>query len=183
MDSFELNKIAGAVLSALLVIFGTKTLIETVRGGHGDDHAKAGYSLPMPKDEGASAAAAPKEEPSFDAAKVVGMLANASTDNGKSVFKKCAACHTVDKGGPNRVGPNLWGVVGRAAGASDGFAYSSAMKEHGPWSYEGLAAFLHDPRGSVKGTKMVFAGVKNDEDLASVIVYLRSLSDQPVPLP
>jgi cytochrome c len=181
MDSYEFNKIAGGVLSALLLIVASKTLIGIAQSNHGHPE-KAGYTLPAPKEGAAGAAAAAPAAP-FDAGKVVAQVANASAENGQATFKKCMACHTADKGGPNRVGPNLYGIVGRKAGSHEGFAYSEAMKAHPPWTYEALATYLHNPRGTVPGTKMVFAGVEEQGDLADLLAYLRTLSDTPPPLP
>ena len=113
---------------------------------------------------------------------VIALLANADPDNGQRVARRCAACHTFDSGGPNRVGPNLWGVVGRDKAAVDGFRYSSAMAEHGgSWTLENLIAYLQDPRGQVPGTSMIFAGIRDDGDLADLIAYMNAQSDNPLP--
>ncbi|MDX2287390.1 MAG: cytochrome c family protein [Hyphomicrobiaceae bacterium] len=182
MDSFELSKIAGAVLSALLLIFGTKTVIDIKMADHGGDHHVVGYQLPMPKEAAAAApdakaAAAPvAAEAAFDAAKVVGLVATASADDGKGVFKKCAACHSVDQGGANKLGPNLWGIVGRPVAAVEGFGYSDSLKgKGGAWTLDQLAGFLHNPKAYAAGTKMVFAGLPAESDLANVLAYLNSL--------
>jgi cytochrome c len=181
MDSFELNKFAGAALAALLVIFGSKTIVDIAKGGH-DTHVKAGFTLPAPKDApaagGASVASAAAF--SFDAVKTA--LAKASVENGQATFKKCTACHTPDKGGANRVGPNMWGVVGRKAGSVPGFAYSEPMKAQPEWTFEKLATFIHNPK-SIAGTKMVFAGIADPAEMADLLAYMRTLSDSPVPLP
>jgi len=112
------------------------------------------------------------------------LLAGADATAGEKVAKKCAACHTLDKGGKNKVGPNLWNVVGRNVGTAEGYSYSSAMAGvGGTWSYEKLDAFLTSPREFVNGTKMTFAGVRNAAERADLIAYLRTLSDNPQPLP
>ena len=112
------------------------------------------------------------------------LLASASLDKGAKVFKKCKSCHTVNKGGKNGVGPNLWNVVGKAKASVDGYAYSGVLQGlGGEWSYENLDSFLVSPKGYAKGTKMSFAGLKKAGDRAAVIAYLRSLSDSPKPLP
>mgnify|MGYP002080364130 CR=1 FL=1 len=176
MDSFELTKIAAGVLSALLVLFGFKTFVEIKTGGHGGGHAAVGYTLPMPKEAapaagGAAAAAAP----AFDAAKVAAAVASANAGAGADVFKKCTSCHTIDKGGAAKTGPNLNGVVGRAKGSVAGFGYSDEIKaKGGAWTEADLATFIHDPKGYAKGTKMVFAGIKDPGDLANLIAYLAS---------
>ena len=112
------------------------------------------------------------------------LLAAASPDQGEKVFKKCKSCHTVNRGGKNRVGPNLWNVVGKAQASADGYKYSGVLQDlGGEWSYENLDAFLKSPKVYAKGTKMSFAGLKKAGDRAAVIAYLRSLSDSPKSLP
>ena len=112
------------------------------------------------------------------------LLAAAKPDGGAATFKVCSACHSGDKGGSNKVGPLLWGIVGRKTGSMDGFTYSEAMKaKGGEWTYDRLATFLNNPKGYVVGTKMVYNGVQDPEKLADLLAYLGTLSDQPVPLP
>lgn len=113
------------------------------------------------------------------------LLAAADAEAGaKRAAVRCGACHTFDQGGANKVGPNLWNVVGRDKGSVDGFRYSNALKElDGHWSIEDLAAFLEKPRQFLKGTKMVFSGVRDVEDRAAIIAFLRTRADEPVPLP
>jgi len=184
MDSNTINWIAMAVLSALLLAFGMPVLLEVMRGGHGGDHhAKAAYALPEPDKTGAGGAA-PEAKKGFEFASVASLLSDASADAGKSVFKKCAACHTVNDGGKNGQGPNLWEIVGRARAGVEGFKYSKAMQEKaGEWDYQSLAEFLHKPNAWLKGTKMRFVGVKSDKDLANMLAYLQSLSAAPKPFP
>ena len=183
MDSFELNKIAGGVLLALLMIFVPKTLINEL-SHHGP--VTGGYQLPQPDGaapaDGGEPVAGPK---GFDAADVVALLGDASPDDGKAAFRACAACHSAEKGAASKAGPNLYGVLGRALGAVGDFGgYSDAIKSKGgEWSYEALAEFLHAPRGYLPGTRMVFNGVSDNATLADLIAYLRSLADSPAPLP
>jgi len=114
----------------------------------------------------------------------VALLATADAEAGKSVARKCAACHDFTKGGPNKVGPNLWNIVGAKRARRDDYTYSKAMRAAGgAWTYEALDAFLTNPRGVVKGTKMGFGGLKKVKQRANVIAFLRSLSDAPKPLP
>jgi cytochrome c len=112
------------------------------------------------------------------------LLAIGSVDSGAGVAKKCAACHNFEDGAPNKIGPNLWGVVGRDIAALPDFSYSSALSEkEGDWSYEALSEFVASPKGWAPGTKMTFAGLKKPQDRADLILYLRSLSGSPEPLP
>lgn len=187
MDSFEFNKIAGAVLAALLVIFGTKEVMHLVgsSGGHDTAHATVGFELPAP--EAAAPAAATAAAPAadaFDAKAVVALVAKGDPAAGKKTFKKCKACHTIEKGGANKVGPNLWNVIGRKKGSVSGFKYSPAMLEKGGnWSYEDFVTFVHKPKKFVLKTKMSFAGIKDSAELANLAAYIRSNADTPVPLP
>jgi len=185
MNQYELTKLAGAVLCALLLIFGTKTLIDLRMAGHGDSHAANGYKLPVAKTAVAgSGGAAPAAPAGFAYAKVVEAMAKANADNGKDIFKKCGSCHTADKGGKALQGPNLWDIVGRAKGSVQGFGYSESLKaKGGEWSYENLALFVNNPKGLISGTKMVFAGLAAPEEVADLLAYLRTLADTPVPLP
>lgn len=179
MEAFEVNKIAGAALSALLVIFGSKTLLDITYKEHKPE--KPGWALPIT--EVASAAPTAPAAP-FEAKEVLGLLSKASAENGQDVFKRCLQCHTPEKGGPNRVGPNLWGVVGRTRAAVAGFPYSEAMKTHpGAWTFEELAKYLHDPKADIPGNKMAFAGIKDVAELADLLIYIRKLADTPAALP
>lgn len=204
MDTEELTKIAGAVLLALLLIFGFKTFVET-RGREAGE--KVGYALPgggaeapatpskdakaePAKDAAAKDAAAPaKDAPAKEAAAAGGgdaiaLLSKANADNGKAIFTKCKSCHVAEKGKAPTVGPNLWGVVNRPKASYPGFTYSDGMKgKGGDWSFAELGHFLANPKGYVSGTKMVFAGLPAASDQADVIAYLATLADTPVPLP
>ena len=178
MDAFEVNKGVGAVLSALLVIFASKTALDIGYREHKPE--KPGWALPITE------IAAQSKEPAapFDATQVVALLPKANADGGQDSFKKCLSCHTPQKDGRNGTGPNLWGIVGRKLGSHAGFPYSEAMKNKGgEWSWESLAAYLHDPKGAIPGNKMAFPGIRDNAELADVLAYLRKLSDNPSPLP
>ena len=112
------------------------------------------------------------------------ILALGNIDDGKKVFKQCAACHSISKGGSNKIGPALWGVIGRKAGAVDDYKYSKAMSELGKnWNFTSMNSFLIKPKDYVTGTKMAYAGLKKEKDRASIILYLNEQGDAPVPLP
>ncbi|MGW9820370.1 cytochrome c [Methylorubrum extorquens] len=177
MDSFELNKVAGAVLGALLFAVGSGFVAELIY--HPKPAGSAGYPLPEPEPKsGGAAAEAPKAEP------IAVRLASADAEKGKGGTKACQACHSFEKGGPNKVGPDLWEIVEREKAHAAGFDYSAALKEKGgTWTYEDLDHFLESPKGYVKGTKMAFAGIGSPTDRANVIAYLRTLADSPKPLP
>jgi cytochrome c len=178
VDGFELNKVAGAVLTAMLVIASGKTLVDIGLRKHAPE--KAGWALPVTKIEAKPA----EPEAPFEAKAVLAMLPKASAENGQDTFKKCLACHTSEKGGRNLVGPNLWGIVGRKVADISGFNYSEAMKKQtGAWNWEQLAKYLHSPAEVVPGNRMQFPGVKDNADLADLLVYLRKLADTPAALP
>ena len=143
----------------------------------------------VPAEEPTEVAATEEAAPAAEngdapAASLPALLASASAERGQQGIRVCSACHSFDQGGPNKIGPALWGVLGREIASHEGFSYSSALAEkEGTWDYEALDAYLADPRGWAPGNKMAFAGVKKPEDRADVILYLRSLSDSPEPLP
>ena len=171
------EKISFGLLVAAWVVWGSHQI-----GGvlvHAKNPEKPAYSVD------ALASELPKgPAPAVEKENALTLLASVTTVNGEKVFKKCKSCHTVSKGGKNMVGPNLWDVVGRNKASVEGYKYSSALKTmEGDWSYPNLDAFLLNPKGYAKGTKMSFSGLKKANDRAAVIAYLRSLSDSPKPLP
>ena len=179
MNSFELNKILGAILGTCLI-----TLALNIGAGaifSPEKPAKPGYNIAV-KEHGEGEKGGEAKEPEQP---IETLLAKASVEKGQATAKQCQACHTFEKGGPNRVGPNLWGIVGSPRGeARGGFNFSAAMKSKGGnWNFEELNKFLANPRGYVPGTAMTFAGLSRAEQRADVIDYLRTLSDNPVPLP
>jgi cytochrome c len=179
MSAFEWNKVIGAILVALLVV-----KVVDIAGNaliHPKEPAKHAYPVAGIAPAKPSGGEAKKAE--VQLAAIGPMLAKASVEEGAKAARKCAVCHSFDKGGPNKVGPALWGVVGHDVAAGS-FSFSTALKGvGGKWDFEKLNKFIHDPRGFAPGTKMAFAGIKNDAERAAVIAYLRSLSDSPVPLP
>ena len=177
MDSFELNKILGAVLGTCLALLALNIGANALFSPH--EPEKPGYQIAVQEHAGGKEAAkAPAEEP------LPVLLASSDVKRGETAAKKCQACHTFEKGGANRVGPNLWGVVGRARATEAGFNYSAAMKaKGGDWSVDDLNHFLTSPKAFVPGTAMGFAGISKGSERADVIAYLNSLSDSPKPLP
>ncbi len=179
MSQMLANKIAGAVLMLALALVAISTignaLVHPRDSGKGEV-AVAALATPEPETKAPAEAAPPVP--------IASLLADADTDRGVKVFKKCKACHTVEKGGKNKIGPNLWDVVNSESGKRTGFSYSKAMlAKGGTWSYDDLGAFLAKPKAWLPGTKMAFAGLKKARDRAAVIAYLRTLSDSPAPLP
>ena len=178
MDSFELNKILGAILGTCLVVLATSFTAGAIFSPVMPE--KPGYEIAVKEEApagGKEAAPAPSEP-------IEKLLLTASVEKGAASAKKCAACHTFDKGGPNRVGPNLLGIVGDKKGEGRGFNFSAAMKaKGGAWTYDDLNQFIANPKGFVPGTAMGFAGIPRDSERADVIDYLRTLADSPVPLP
>jgi cytochrome c len=177
MDSFEINKILGALLFTCLVLLS----LNIAAGAMYAPMKPAKPGMEVAVSEHAGGAEQAKAEPDEPIEK---LLASASVDKGANAAKKCQACHTFGKGEPNRVGPNLYGVVGRPKGTEGGFDYSAGMKgKGGNWSVDDLNAFLANPKAFVPGTKMSFAGVPRGTERADVIAFLNSKSDSPQPLP
>lgn len=179
MNSFELNKVLGAVLSTLLFVMGLNVVSSIIFAPHkaGD----AGYALPSPEAESAGAAAT---KPGESDKPLPVLLASADPAKGQTAARKCAACHDFTKGGPNKVGPNLYGVVGRPKASHAGFNYSAAMKaKGGDWSYDEVNKFITNPKADIPGTIMAFAGVAGGGERADILAYLHTLADTPVPFP
>ena len=178
MDSFELNKILGAILATCLLVLVTSFAANAIFAPHMPE--KPGFEIAVKEvaQGGAKEAAAPSEP-------IEKLLQTASVEKGLGAAKKCAACHTFEKGGPNRVGPNLFGVINEKKGEGKaGFNFSAAMKgKGGTWTFDDLNKFISSPKGFVPGTAMGFAGIQKDSERADVIAYLATLADKPVPLP
>jgi len=177
MDSNEVNKLLGGFLGTCFIIFSIGLVSDGLFASPAPE--KPGFAIEAQEPtEGGPAAPAAAEKPIAD------LLAQADPKKGEAIFKKCQACHSGEKGGPNKVGPNLYGVVGRPVASHEGFNYSAGMKAHGGnWTYEALDAFVHNPKQATPGTIMAFAGLAGAQDRADLLVYLRTLSDSPVPLP
>ena len=178
MDSFELNKILGAILGTLLFVMGLGFVAEAI---YAPRASGPGYELPSPAEE-----AAPNGPATPVAVADIGtLLAAADPQAGAAGVKKCQACHDFNENGPNKIGPNLYGVVGRQIASHPGFAYSADLQKLSSetWTYDKLNAWLLSPKSMAAGTKMSYAGDKDDKDRANIIAYLGTLSHSPEPFP
>jgi cytochrome c len=177
MDSFEVNKILGAILGTCLAMLAINIAAGAIFAP--EKLAKPGYEVTVPEQTPSGKPAEPEKQRPIEQ-----LLANADVKRGENSAKKCQACHTFNKGGRNLVGPNLWGVIGRPRASEAGFNYSAAMKgKGGNWTIDDLNQFITNPRGFVPGTNMTFAGIPRGTERADLIAYLNSLSDNPAPLP
>lgn len=178
----ELNKIFAAVLLAGVIAMTTGFLADLLVAPK--ELEENAYVVDLGEETQVADGAAAEEEGIPD---IATLLADADASAGEGAFRACAACHTYEKGGPNRVGPNLWGVVGGPMAHLDDFNYSDALMERaqegGEWTWENLNGFLHAPREWLPGTAMSYAGLKNDQDRANLLAWMNQQSDNPIPLP
>ena len=177
MDGFELNKIIAAVIATVVVVFGINKFTDI---------------LFQPDKPQQSAYKVEKIEPALAVASATGqapvgvneLLAMGSIEHGEKVFKRCSACHMIAAGGKNMIGPNLWSIIGKKTGADPNYKYSKALAAYGKeWTFGEMNGFLIKPSAHIKGTKMAFAGLKKEKDRASVILFMNSKSDSPLPTP
>ncbi len=178
----KMNMGLGALLGTVFVLMSVSIASEGLF--HSAAPEKPGFEI-VAEEAPAAGEAASGEAPEV----AIGpLLASADAAVGETVFKKCASCHDISKGGPNKVGPNLYGVVNRPIASHEGFSYSAGMKtfsEGGKvvWDYDHLSYFIEAPKKHVPGTAMGFAGLKKPEERANLIAYLRAQADTPAPLP
>jgi len=180
MDSFEINKIVAAILMVALLVIGIGKLTDVIF--HVEKPETPGYAVEVTQ------AVANNAETSLVTAEekidIATLMAMGDIATGEKVFKKCAACHSIVKGGKNAIGPALYNVVSRKVGSINDYKYSKALSDYGKeWTFEELNGYLIKPAKWIKGTKMAFAGLRKEKDRASVILYLNQNSDNPLPLP
>ena len=179
MDSFEINKIIAAVLLIALIVIGIGKISDIAF--HVDKPEKSAYEVDIQESTQVSSSTAEKIEEKVD---ISALLALGDVSHGEKVFKKCSACHLVNKGGENKIGPALYGVIGRKVASKQDYKYSKAMAAYDKdWTFEEMNGYLKKPQSYIKGTKMAFAGLRKEKDRASVILYLNQNSDNPLPLP
>ena len=179
MDSFEINKIIAAVLLIALLVIGIGKISDIAF--HVDKPEKSAYEVDIQESTQVSSSTAEKIEEKVD---ISALLALGDVTHGEKVFKKCSACHLVNKGGENKIGPALYGVIGRKVASKQDYKYSKAMAAYDKdWTFEEMNGYLKKPQSYIKGTKMAFAGLRKEKDRASVILYLNQNSDNPLPLP
>ena len=177
MDSFEINKIIAAILVTVLLVFGISKISDIIF--HVKKPDVQGYKVEVKVGDTTATLTSTNSQVDISA-----LLTLGTVDRGKKIFKKCAACHSIKQDGGNKVGPALYSIVGRAAGSISDYKYSKALASYSKeWTFEELNGFLLKPSKWIKGNKMGFAGLKKDEDRASVILYLNENSDSPKPLP
>ena len=181
MDSFEINKIIAAVLLTALIIIGIGKFADFLF--HVDKPKESAYKIEgletvkVASDAGSETKVAEKVD-------IAQLLALGDLAHGEKVFKKCSACHMIASDGKNMIGPNLWSVIGRKAGAVADYKYSKAMIAYGKeWSFEEMNSYLIKPQAYIRGTKMAFAGLRKEKDRASVILFMNSKSSSPKPIP
>ncbi|MDA9653374.1 cytochrome c family protein [Candidatus Pelagibacter sp.] len=179
MDSFELNKIIAAILLVALMVIGIGKFSDIIF--HVDKPETPGYKVEVDQVLTSTISTSSTEIEKID---ITALMAMGDVDSGEKIFKKCAACHSINKGGKNNIGPALYNVVGRKVGEISDYKYSKALAAYDKnWNFEELNGFLIKPSKWIKGTKMAYAGLRKEKDRASVIKYLNKNSDNPLPLP
>ena len=179
MDSFELNKIIAAILMVVLLVIGLGKIADGVF--HVKKPKNPGYQIEVESQLTSATSQATEMVEKID---ITAVMALGDIASGEKIFKKCAACHSINKGGKNKIGPALYNVVGRAVGGVDNYKYSKTLASYNKeWTFEELNGFLTKPSSYLKGTKMSYAGLRKEKDRASVIKYLNQNSDSPKLLP
>ncbi len=175
-----MNKIIVSIVFAVILILGINKITDVIYYVEKPD--KSAYEVASTTAV-ASSASSETSSSSSDSGNIIALFASTSATEGAKVFKKCAACHSIAEGGANKIGPALWGVIGRTVGSVPDYKYSKAMAAYGKnWSFEEMNGFLIKPKDWIKGTKMSFAGLKNKKDRAAVILYMNENSNNPLPI-
>ena len=179
MDSFEVNKIIAAVLMVALLVIGIGKFSDIIF--HVEKPKTPGYAI---KIDQVTSVSSDTKKAVIEKIDIAALMAMGDATTGEKIFKKCAACHSINKGGKNNIGPALYNVVGRKTGIVTDYKYSKALASFDKeWTFEELNGYLIKPAKWIKGTKMAFAGLRKEKDRASVIKYLNQNSDSPIPLP
>ena len=179
MDSFELNKIIAAVLMVALLVIGLGKIADGVF--HVKKPKNPGYQVEV---ESQLTSSSSQETAVVEKTDIAAIMTLGDVMSGEKIFKKCVACHSINKGGKNKIGPSLYNVVGRAVGSVDDYRYSKTLASYSKeWTFEELNGFLTKPSSYLKGTKMSYAGLRKEKDRASIIKYLNQNSDNPKLLP
>jgi len=179
MDSFELNKIIAAILMVALLVIGLGKIADGVF--HVKKPKKPGYQVEVESQLASGTSQADEVVEKID---IATLMASGDVASGEKIFKKCAACHSIKKGGKNKIGPALYNVVGRTVGGVDDYKYSKTLASYDKeWTFEELNGFLKKPASYLKGTKMSYAGLRKEKDRASIIKYLNQNGDSPKLLP
>ena len=174
-----MNKIIASIILAVILVLGINKITDIIF--YVEKPEKSAYQVASVSTTTTTETTSASS--SSGSGEIMALLASASVADGEKVFKKCAACHSIAKGGGNKIGPALWGVLGRQAGSVSDYKYSKAMAAHGKtWSFEEMNSFLIKPRDWIKGTKMSFAGLKSKNDRVAVILYMNKKTDSPLPL-
>ncbi len=174
-----MNKIITSIILAIILILGINKITDIIFFVENPENP----AYQVANISATATAETTSESSSSESGEIMALLASASVADGKKIFKKCAACHSIAKGGANKIGPALWGVLGRKAGSISDYKYSKAMAAHAkPWSLEEMNGFLIKPKDWIKGTKMSFIGLKKDTDRAAVILYMNQNTDNPLPI-
>ena len=182
MDSFEINKIIASILLTALIIIGIGKIVDVLF--YVEKPKLSAYKVEGIEQGNSGQEASTKTEKIVEAVDIKALLALGDLAHGEKVFKKCSACHMIAADGKNKIGPNLWSVIGRTAGAVNDYNYSKAMKAYAKeWTFEEMNSYLIKPQAYIKGTKMAFAGLRKEKDRASVILYMNSKSSSPKALP
>ena len=175
-----MNKIIVSVILAIILVFGINKIADVIF--YVEKPEKSAYQVDSVTTV-ASTTTTETNSVGSDSGNIMALFASTNADDGAKVFKKCAACHSIAEGGANKIGPALWGVIGRKAGSVPNYKYSKAMAAYSKnWSFEEMNGFLIKPKDWIKGTKMSFAGLKNAKDRASVILYMNKNSSTPLPI-